>query len=108
MSNHIRPVILGYIRAEVLRADSDLPVAEACLESFAEAEEYTLGTIFVEQGHTTTGAFDALIDEVRRNEDAWGLVVPDVRHLADAEHCVMRRHREDCAGMSLLIANLSP
>jgi len=108
MNNHIRPVLLGYIRADLLGADSDLPVAQAYIEAFAEAEEYTLGTIFVEQVHSKTDAFDALIEEVRRSEDAWGVVVPDVRHLADAEHRVMSRHREDCAGMSLLVANFSP
>jgi hypothetical protein len=108
MNNHIRPVLLGYIRADLLRAESDLPVAKAYLEAFAEAEEYALRTIFVEQGHSKTDAFDALIDEMRRSEDAWGVVVPDVLHLADAERRVMRRHREDRAGMSLLVANFSP
>ena len=106
MNHHLRPVLLGYIRADALRAKTDLPLVETSLEAFAEAEEYTLGTIFVEQGRNSTGAFDALVDEMRRNEDAWGVVVPDGRHLAAPEHRVLRRLGQDCASMSLVVANV--
>ena len=83
MNHHLRPVLLGYIRADALRAKTDLPLVETSLEAFAEAEEYTLGTIFVE-----------------------GVVVPDGRHLAAPEHRVLRRLGQDCASMSLVVANV--
>jgi hypothetical protein len=107
MSNHPRPLLLGYIRAEVLASGTDLPEVEADLEAFANREEFSLGTIYVEKG-TSPGAFHALLAEVRRNEAAWGVVVPDLRHVTDEENLVLRRHQGDCAQTAILVANFSP
>ena len=38
MSNHPRPLLLGYIRADVLKDRADLPGVEAQLEAFADRE----------------------------------------------------------------------
>jgi hypothetical protein len=105
--NRPRPLLLGYIRAEVLASGTELPDVEADLQAFADREEFGLGTIYVEGG-SSPGAFHALLAEVRRNEAAWGFVVPDLRHVTDEEHLVLRRHQEDCVKTAVLVANFSP
>jgi hypothetical protein len=105
--NHPRPLLLGYIRADALPRRTDLPGVEAQLEAFAHREEFSLGTVYVEKGGTP-GAFHALMAEVLRNEAAWGVVVPDLRHMTDEEHLVMRRHPEAYAPTAILVANFSP
>ena len=107
MSNRPRPLLLGYIRADVLTGGRDLPAVEADIQAFATREEFSLGTIYVERG-SPPGAFHALLAEVRRNEAAWGVVVPDLRHMTDEEHLVLRRHQEYCLNTAVLVANFSP
>ena len=107
MSNSPRPLLLGYIRADVLTSGSDLPAVEADIEAFADREEFSLGTIYVERG-TPPGAFHALLAEVHRNEAAWGVVVPDLRHVTDEERLVLRKHQEQCVNTAVLVANFSP
>jgi len=91
MSDHIRPVLLGYIRADMLRNGTELPRMEAELQAFADTEEFSLGTIYVEQGDAS-GAFHALMSEMSRDEAARGVVVPDLRHLTVLEQLVLTRH----------------
>jgi len=93
MSDHIRPVLLGYIRVDVLRNGTELPRMEAELQDFAESEEFCLGTIYVEQGGTS-GAFHALMSEMSLDEAARGVVVPDLRHLTVHEQLILTRHQE--------------
>jgi hypothetical protein len=91
MSNRIRPTLLGYIRADALSNGTELPRMEAELQAFADTEEFSLGTIYVEQGDTS-GAFHALMTEMSRDEAARGVVVPDLRHLTVLEQVVLSRH----------------
>jgi hypothetical protein len=104
--NHPRPLLLGYIRTDVLRSRAELPRVEAQLQACADREEFCLGTVYVERGHTP-GAFDALIAEVSREEAAWGIVVPDLRHVGVVEQLVLTRH-EVGARLAVLVANVSP
>jgi hypothetical protein len=107
MSNHPRPLLLGYIRTDVLPNRTELPRVEAQLQACADREEFSLGTVFVERGHNP-GAFDALIAEVSREETAvWGIVVPDLRHVGVVEQLVLTRH-EAGARMAVLAANVPP
>jgi hypothetical protein len=87
MSNHPRPVLLGYIRADRLASAAEIRRVEAALATFAHREQFSLGTVYVEKG-TTAGVFHALMGELAR-DDAWGLVVPDLRHLTVVEHLVL-------------------
>ena len=50
MTNHVRPLLLGYIRADLLRDRADLPSVEAQLEAFAHREAFSLGAVYVETG----------------------------------------------------------
>lgn len=105
--NHPRPMLLGYIRADVLANATDLPRVEAELDAFANHEEFSLGTVYVEKGGTP-GAFHALMAEVRRSEATWGVVVPDLRHVTDQERLVLRMHHEDSVDTAILVARFSP
>jgi hypothetical protein len=107
MSNNPRPLLLGYIRADVLTNGTALPAVEAELAAFADREEFSLGTVYVEKG-ATPGAFHALMAEVNRNEAAWGVVVPDLRHVTEDENLVLRSHHEERATTPVLVANFSP
>ncbi len=103
MSNKPRPVLLGYIRADVLRTAARIRRVQAQLESFAHREVFSLGTVYVEKG-TGGGVFRSLMDELARDDSAWGVVVPDLRHLTVLEQLVLTT-RGDASGTPLLIAN---
>jgi hypothetical protein len=104
--NRARPVLLGYIRADVLGNGTGLPQAKAQLQAFAEREDFSLGTVYVKRGDAP-GAFDALMAEVTRDETAFGLVVPDLRHLTVVEQLILSRHEEG-ASMAVLAASFTP
>jgi hypothetical protein len=91
MTGHARPLLLGYIRADVLRDRADLPSVEAELEAFAHREAFSLGAVYVERG-SAPGAFEALMDEVSRDEATRGVVVPDLRHVTIVEQLVLTMH----------------
>jgi hypothetical protein len=106
MSNHPRPLLLGYIRADVLKDRADLPEVEAQLEAFAAREAFSLGAVYVERG-SAPGAFDALMTEVTRDEAAHGVVVPDLRHVTIVEQLALTRHEEG-AKTAIFTANFTP
>jgi hypothetical protein len=91
MTDHIRPVLLGYIRADILLSGTELPRMEAELQAFADTEDCSLGNIYVERG-AASGAFHALMSEMTRDEAARGVVVPDLRHLTVLEQLVLTLH----------------
>lgn len=101
-----RPLLLGYIRADVLKDRADLPMVEAQLGAFADSESCSLGTVYVERG-SAPGAFAALMTEVTRDEDARGVVVPDLRHVTVVEQLVLTRHDEG-ARTPIFTANFTP
>jgi hypothetical protein len=106
MSNHPRPLLLGYIRADALRNGTEIDGVKAELAAFAEREDFSLGTVYVAQGDAPA-AFHALMTEVTRDETAWGVVVPDLRHVTVVEQVVMTRH-EDGARVAILTATFIP
>jgi hypothetical protein len=106
MSNHPRPLLLGYIRADVLTNGTELDGVRAQLADFAAREEFILGTVYVAQDDAPA-AFHALMTDVTRNETAWGVVVPDLRHVTVVEQLVLTRH-EDGARVAILTASFSP
>jgi hypothetical protein len=106
VSHEPRPVLLGYIRADVLRAPTPAEQVEAELVDFADREEFSLGTVYVERG-APAAAFHSLMTELVHGEAAWGLVVPDLRHLTDGEQQVLRRHGEGVPAR-VVVANFSP
>jgi len=86
-----RPMLLGFIRASVLRGAAEIRRVSRELEDFVTREDFTLGPVFVESGNVP-GAFHAMIDELGRNEAVRGLVIPDRRHLSAEEQLILSRH----------------
>ena len=99
------PLLLGYIRADVLGSPTELHPAEAQLHECAEREDFCLGTVFVERGRNP-GAFHALMAEASR-EEAWGIVIPDLRHVGVVEQLILNRH-EAGARLAVLVAHVPP
>jgi hypothetical protein len=106
MSNHARPTLLGYIRADVLSSGTELPHVRAQLEAFAEREAFSLGTVYVAQGDAAA-AFHALMGEVTRDEAARGVVVPDLRHVTIVEQLVLTSY-EEAARTAVFTASFTP
>jgi hypothetical protein len=106
MSNHARPLLLGYIRADAMRNGTQLDVVKGQLEAFADREAFSLGTIYVAHGDAPA-AFHAVVTEVAGDETAWGVVVPDLRHVTVVEQLVLNRH-EAGARVAVLAASFSP
>lgn len=106
MSNHARPTLLGYIRADVLRNGTELPHVRAQLEAFADREEFSLGTVYVAQGDAAA-AFHALMGELACDEAARGVVVPDLRHVTGVEQLVLTGY-EDAARTAIFTASITP
>ena len=106
MTAHTRPLLLGYIRADLLRDRADLPRVEAQLEAFAHREAFSLGAVYVERG-SAPAAFEALMTEVTRDETTHGVVVPDLRHVTVVEQLVLTRH-EAGARTAVFTASFTP
>ena len=104
MNGAPRPLLLGYIRAEMLTSAVELPTVEAELETFATREDFCLGTIYVEKGHTP-GAFHELMAELDRDETAIGVVVPGVHHLTSTERQILSACQYG-AGLAFLVAHV--
>lgn len=100
------PLLLGYIRADVLRNGTELPKARAQLEAFADREQFSLGGVAVAEGDAPA-TFSALMAEVARYEAAWGIVVPDLRHLTAVEQQLLARDA-DGGQTAIFAATLGP
>jgi hypothetical protein len=79
--HHTRPLLLGYIRRHLLVTDAELDDARERLGLFAEAEGFTLGTVYIEHLETTPAGFEALVEAVSRYE-VTAVVVPSMLHFA--------------------------
>ena len=90
MSPQDPPLLLGYIRADRLKNHTELPQVRAQLEAFADREQFSLGGVAVSQDDSPT-TFSALMAEVAHYETAWGIVVPDLRHLTVVEQLILAR-----------------
>jgi hypothetical protein len=106
VSHEPRPVLLGYLRADVLRSPTTAEQVRGELTDFADREEFSLGTVYVERTGMAA-AFHSLMTELVRDDSAWGLVVPDLRHLGEGEQQVLRRHDEGIR-TRIVVANFSP
>lgn len=106
MTSEERPLLLGYIRADQLRNGTELPRVRAQLEAFADREQFNLGGVAVAEGDTPA-TFSALIAEVAHYEAAWGIVVPDLRHLTVVEQQILA-HDADGGRTAIFAATLGP
>jgi rhamnogalacturonyl hydrolase YesR len=108
MSDGTRPLILGYIRAHVLMSPDEIAAAKVSLAAFAITEGFVLGTVYVEHSDTAPAAFHALLDEVRRDNDVWAVVVPTAHHLTNGGSRTMTRHLEHHGSVHVVVAEPHP
>jgi rhamnogalacturonyl hydrolase YesR len=104
MDGCIRPLALGYIRTRVLMSVDEINEARVSLAAFALAEGFALGTVYLEHPHTAPAAFEALVDEVRRDNDVWAVLVPTSQHLTDGGLRVMRQNLQHHGAVHLMVA----
>lgn len=97
--------LLGYIRADLLRNGIELPQVKAQLEAFADREKFSLAGVLVAEGDAPA-TFSALM-EVAQDEAAWGIVVPDLRHLTVVEQQILARDTEG-GRTAIFAATLGP
>ncbi|TDW94030.1 MULTISPECIES: hypothetical protein [Kribbella] len=108
MDSCTRPLLLGYIRAHVLMTADEIDAARVSLAAFALAEGFALGTVYLERPATAPAAFEALLDEVRRDNDVWAVVVPTAHHLTDGGLRTMRNNLEHHGAVHLMVAAAAP
>lgn len=108
METCTRPLALGYIRARVLMTADEIAAAKVSLAAFALAEGFALGTVYLEHPRTAPAAFEALLDEVRSDNDVWVVVVPTAQHLTDGGLRTMRRDLEHHGAVHLMVAAATP
>ncbi|NIK60437.1 hypothetical protein [Kribbella shirazensis] len=108
METWTRPLALGYIRARVVMTGDEIAAAKVGLAAFALAEGLALGTVYLEHPHTAPAAFEALLDEIRGDNDVWAVVVPTAQHLTDGGLRMMRRALEHHGAVHLMVAATTP
>jgi len=104
MSSSPRPLLLGYIRAQVLSSRIEVPAVEEELAAFADRENFCLGTVYIERG-SAPGAFRQMLSELERDESAFGIVVPGLHHLTSAERQIVGA-AQHATGLRIVVAHV--
>ncbi|WBQ06252.1 hypothetical protein [Kribbella sp. CA-293567] len=76
-----RPLMLGYLCRGLLVTDGQMKELEQQMATFAQAEGFAMGFVYVERSETSPAAFGALMESVNRYEVS-AIVVPSRLHLA--------------------------
>jgi hypothetical protein len=76
-----RPLLLGYIRRELVATDAEVHKLERQMSIFAQAEGFWLGGIFVDEPTVWPAGFEVLTDAVCRH-NATAVVLPSLLHFA--------------------------
>lgn len=76
-----KPLLLGYLRRDLLVVDSQVTELARLMADFAQAEGFAMGHIYVEKLGSWPAAFEALIESVNRYE-ATSVVLPSLLHFA--------------------------
>jgi hypothetical protein len=108
MTNHTKPLLLGYLRMHLLMTEGELAEAKERLERFADLEGFTLGTVYVELVETIPAAFEALVEAIKRLE-ATAVVIPSMLHFAVlSAPAAIKDHFEHVTGARVLVASSPP
>ncbi|WP_343972741.1 hypothetical protein [Kribbella koreensis] len=76
-----RPLLLGYIRRELIATAGDVQKIERQMSSFAEAEGFSMGFVFVDEPAIWPAVFEVMTDAVRRH-NITAVVLPSPLHFA--------------------------
>ncbi|TWD79075.1 hypothetical protein FB561_0126 [Kribbella amoyensis] len=74
-----RPVLLGYLRRDLLVVDSQVIELERDMAAFAEVRGFEMGQIYVERPDKWLSAFEALADAIGRYAVS-AVVLPSLLH----------------------------
>jgi hypothetical protein len=81
VTDNTRPLLLGYLRRDLLVVDSQVVGLEREMAAFAAAEGFAMGQIYVENRDNWLEAFGALAESISRN-DVTAVVLPSLLHFA--------------------------
>jgi hypothetical protein len=105
MTDHTRPLILGYLRQHLLMTEDELADTKERLAHFAQTEGFALGTVYIEQVDTAPAAFEALVEAANR-DDITAVVVPSMFHFAVlSAPATIKLHFERLTGARVMVAN---
>jgi hypothetical protein len=79
--DYTKPMLLGYVRRDLLVTDGQVNQIERQMAVFAKAEGFSMGFTYVEKPGTWPTAFEALIESVSRYE-VTAVVLPSMLHFA--------------------------
>ena len=74
-----KPLLLGYLRRDLLVVDSQVAELERQMADFAHADGFAMGHTYVEKPDSWPAAFEALIESVNRYE-VTAVVLPSLLH----------------------------
>ncbi|MFI7059850.1 hypothetical protein ACIBL3_02605 [Kribbella sp. NPDC050124] len=74
-----RPLLLGYLRRDLLVVESQVGELKRDMAAYAEAEGFTMGHIYVERPDSWLAAFEALTESIGRY-DVTAVVLPSLLH----------------------------
>jgi hypothetical protein len=76
-----KPLVLGYVRRDLLVTDGQVGQLERQMARFAMAAGLSMGFVYIEKPGTWPAAFHALVESVNRCE-ATAVVLPSPLHFA--------------------------
>lgn len=76
-----KPLLLGYVRRDLLVTDGQVSELERQMALFAQEEGFSMGFTYVEKPGTWPAAFEALTESVNRHE-VTAVVLPSLLHFA--------------------------
>lgn len=101
-----KPLLLGYIRRDLLTIEAQVHQLERAFEKYAQAEGYSMGFTFVEKPGNAPAAFERLIAEMLSPVlPARAVIVPSLFHFAvlDATRTDMRATFEKATGGRVVV-----
>lgn len=76
-----RPLLVGYIRRELIATDAQVQEVERRMSLFADTQGFSIGFIFIDKPGIWPTVFESLTEAVRRHEVA-AVVLPSLLHFA--------------------------
>lgn len=100
--DYTRPLLLGYVRRDLLIAGGEVSDLERRMSSFATAEGFAMGSTYVEKPGTWPAAFEALVESVNRY-DVTAVVLPSLLHFVVLGGVDMRERFGRITGARVLV-----
>ncbi|MEV0291136.1 hypothetical protein AB0H36_43995 [Kribbella sp. NPDC050820] len=91
-----RPLLLGYLRRDLLVVESQVGELKRDMAVYSEAEGFTMGHIYVERTDSWLAAFGALTDSIDRY-DVTAVVLPSLLHFTGLGMSTDVRDSFECA-----------